>query len=89
MVPLTAEGLQCYLDGALKDADIPSALVAEDQQRTAGILVFAMHLLPIYSYVKTAASRDFSRYFLACIRHHAWSLFSPTGPDGEYPPLFV
>jgi hypothetical protein len=89
MVPLTDEGLQCYLDGGLKDADIPSALVAEDQEHTAGILVFAMHLLPTYSYVKTSAARDFTRYFLACIRHHAWSLFSPSGPNGEYPPLFV
>ena len=89
MVPLTVEGLECYLDGALKDADIPSALVAGNQEQTAGVLVFAMHLLPAYSFVKSAAARDFSLYFLACIRHHAWSLFSPTGPGEAYPPLFV
>jgi hypothetical protein len=89
MVPLTEEGRESYLDGALKDADIPVSLIAEDRHHAAAVLVFAMHLLPVYSFVKNAAARDFSHYFLACVRHHAWSLFSPDGPGEDYPPLYV
>ncbi len=89
MVPLTHEGRESYLDGALKDADIPVSLIAENHEETGAVLLFAMHLLPAYSFIKSAAARDFSHYFLACVRHHAWSLFSPEGPGQSYPPLYI
>jgi hypothetical protein len=90
MVPLTEEGLEHYLNGGLRDADIPPSLVASDRSSTAGVLLFAIHLAPEYSFTKSAASKDFALYFLACVRLHAWSLFSPDGPtSGDYPPIYM
>jgi len=90
MLPLTREGMQSYLDGALKDADIPTPLVARGKATTAGVLIFAIYLKKEFSFQKTQASRNYSIYFLACIRRHAQVLFPKgRGETGLYPPIYV
>ena len=49
ILPLTAEGIKSYLNGALKDADIPTSLVAGNIDSTAAILIFAIHLRKQFS----------------------------------------
>jgi hypothetical protein len=90
MLPLTADGTQSYLDGALKDADIPASLVARGRATTAGVLIFAVYLRKEFSFQKTQASRNYTIYFLACIRRHAQLLFPKgRGKTREYPPIYV
>jgi hypothetical protein len=90
MLPLTVEGMQSYLDGALKDADIPPSLVAKTRASTGGVLIFAIYLKEEFSFQKSQASRNYSIYFLACVRRHAQVLF-PKSPKqtGPYPPIYV
>ncbi|MGA3071030.1 MAG: hypothetical protein ABSD43_12520 [Terracidiphilus sp.] len=90
MLPLTHEGMHSYLDGALKDADIPASLVARDRAATGGVLIFAIYLKEEFSFQKSQASRNYSIYFLACVRRHAQVLY-PKGPGqaGQYPPIYV
>lgn len=90
MLPLTAEGMASYLDGALKDADIPASLVARGSATTAGVLIFAIHLRDAYSFQKSQASRNYSLYFLACVRYHAQALFPRTRKKcPPYAPIYV
>ena len=92
MVPLTREGLDCYLDGGIKDADVPASFLATGKAATAGVLIFAIYLRPDFSFQKSEASRNYSIYFLACVRYHLASLF-PKPRNGQkvtpYPPIYV
>lgn len=90
MLPLTHEGMRSYLDGALKDADIPASLVARNRAATGGVLIFAIYLRKEYSFQKSQASRNYSIYFLACVRRHAQALFPKEDEKTEkYPPIYV
>jgi len=90
MLPLTAEGIKSYLNGALKDADIPPSLVATDRQSTAAVLLFAIHLLPAYSFSERTPSKNYTAYFLERVRYHIQALFTDLpAPDTTFPSLYV
>ena len=90
MLPLTAEGLEHYLAGELKDANIPASLVAQNRETAAGVLIFAIYLEEAFSFQKSKASRNYTIYFLACVRRHAQALFpQKEGKTEVYPPIYV
>lgn len=92
MVPLTKEGLDCYLDGGIRDADVPASFIAPNKASTAGVLIFAIYLKREFSFQRSEASRSYSLYFLASVRYHLAVLFpKPKNPKGQrpYPPIYV
>lgn len=92
MLPLTQEGLDIYLQGKIKDADLPAVFIAPTKAATAGVIVFAIYLKPGYRFQQSEASRNYSIYFLACVRRHLAVLFPrPRKKAGAtaYPPIYV
>jgi hypothetical protein len=91
MLPLTEEGLQSYyVDGAIKDADIPASFIAPGRAATAGVLIFAIYLKKEFSFQRSQASRSYSIYFLACVRRHLDVLFANDRAKAmPYPPVYV
>lgn len=92
MLPLTQEGLDIYLQGKIKDADLPSLFIAPTKAATAGVIVFAIYLKPGYRFQQSEASRNYSIYFLACVRRHLTVLFPRPHKKvaaAAYPPIYV
>jgi len=92
MVPLTREGLDCYLEGTIPDADLPAVFIAPNKAETAGVVVFAIYLKREFRFQRSQASRNYSLYFLACVRRHLAVLFPKTkvrAKAASYPPIYV
>lgn len=92
MVPLTQEGLGCYLSGGIRDADVPASFIAPNKASTAGVLIFAIYLKREFSFQRSEASRSYSLYFLASVRHHLAVLFPKPKNKSDlrpYPPIYV
>ena len=92
MLPLTREGLDLYLLGDIKDADLPAMFIAPNKAATAGVIVFAIYLKPGYRFQQSEASRNYSIYFLACVRRHLAVLFPrprKKAAAAAYPPIYV
>ncbi len=92
MLPLTREGLDLYLLGGIRDADLPAMFIASNKAATAGVIVFAIYLKPGYRFQQSEASRNYSIYFMACVRRHLALLFlRPTkkAATTTYPPIYV
>ncbi len=92
MLPLTREGLDLYLLGKIKDADLPALFIAPNKAATAGVIVFAIYLKPGYRFQQSEASRNYSIYFLACVRRHLAVLFPRPRKKAAataYPPIYV
>lgn len=92
MLPLTREGLDLYLLGEIKDADLPAMFIAPTKAVTAGVIVFAIYLKPGYRFQQSEASRNYSIYFLACVRRHLAVLFPRPRKKAAataYPPIYV
>ncbi len=92
MLPLTREGLDLYLLGGIKDADLPAIFIAPNKPATAGVIVFAIYLKPGYRFQQSEASRNYSIYFLACVRRHLAVLFPrprQRAATTAYPPIYV
>ena len=92
MVPLTREGLDCYLEGRIKDADLPVPFIASNKATTAGVIIFAIYLRSEFRFQRSQASRNYSIYFLACVRRHLAVLFPKPRKmiaATPYPPIYV
>ena len=92
MLPLTREGLELYLLGGIRDADLPAMFIAPNKAATAGVIVFAIYLKPGYRFQQSEASRNYSIYFLACVRRHLAVLFPRPRKKAAataYPPIYV
>ena len=84
MLPLTTKGIDIYLDGALKDPDIPAYLVAPEENSTAAVLLFAIYLRQDYSFVIAKSPREYTPFFLKQILFHVKAMHPD---DRKYPPL--
>ncbi|MGH9562323.1 MAG: hypothetical protein ACRD3S_12795, partial [Terracidiphilus sp.] len=90
--PLTREGLDLYLLGGIRDADLPALFIAPNKATTAGVIVFAIYLKPGYRFQQSEASRNYSIYFLASVRRHLAVLFPRPRKKAAaiaYPPIYV
>jgi hypothetical protein len=91
MLPLTREGLDVYLLGGIRDADRPALFIAPNKAATAGVVVFAIFLKPGYRFQQSEASRNYSIYFMTCVRRHLAVLFPRPRKKAAtaYPPIYV
>lgn len=95
MLPLTLEGIGFYLQGALKDADIPSRLVVPAGKSAAAVILFAIYLRHEYSFGAGNRSRRYTVFFLDQVRRHLHDVlvdtsghtFAPVYVQTEFPSL--
>ena len=90
LLPLNEDGMQLYLEGKLKDEDIPAALVAARGEPAAGVLIFAIVLSAAFSLTRSKARKEYSPYFWICILHHAVDLYADLyDANGNPPPIYA
>jgi hypothetical protein len=89
VVPLNTEGASLYLEGKLKDSDIPRTLICGTEERPAILLLFAIVLKQDFSFSRGRASREYSFYLWGCVRKHVSELYPELSAAGDLPPVYA